>query len=131
MIVGVPTETKTREYRIGINPGGVQMLTRRGHQVRVQRGAGLGSGISDDDLARAGATIVDSAAEAWASELVIKVKEPLPHEFQYFRSDLVLFTYLHLAAEPELTRALVDSGVRGIAYETVQRGDGTLPLLRP
>ncbi|HEX5658940.1 MAG TPA: alanine dehydrogenase [Polyangiales bacterium] len=131
MIVGVPTETKTREYRIGINPGGVQLLARRGHKVLVQRGAGLGSGISDDDLARAGATLVETAAEAWSAELVIKVKEPLPPEYEFFRSDLVLFTYLHLAAEPALTEAMLASKVRAIGYETVQRSDGTLPLLRP
>lgn len=131
MIVGVPTETKTREYRIGINPGGVQILKRAGHQVIVQRGAGNGSGISDDELARAGAKLVDTPGEVWAAEMVLKVKEPLPHEFRYFRPGLVLFTYLHLAAEPTLTRALLAGGVRGIAYETVQRTDGTLPLLRP
>jgi len=131
MIVGVPTETKTREYRIGINPGGVQSLVRKGHHVIVQRGAGTGSGISDDDLARAGAQLVDSPDAVWAAELVMKVKEPLPDEYRFFRPGLVLFTYLHLAAEPELTRALVASGVRAIAYETVQRPDGTLPLLRP
>jgi alanine dehydrogenase len=131
MIVGVPTETKTREYRIGINPGGVQILKRAGHQVIVQRGAGNGSGISDDELARAGARLVDTAGEVWAAEMVLKVKEPLPHEYRYFRPGLVLFTYLHLAAEPVLTRALLAGGVRGIAYETVQRTDGTLPLLRP
>ncbi|MEY4511314.1 MAG: hypothetical protein RLZZ450_3436 [Pseudomonadota bacterium] len=131
MIVGVPTETKTREYRIGINPGGVQILKRAGHQVIVQRGAGNGSGISDDELARAGAKLVDTPGEVWAAEMVLKVKEPLPHEYRYFRPGLVLFTYLHLAAEPVLTRALLAGGVRGIAYETVQRTDGTLPLLRP
>jgi alanine dehydrogenase len=131
MIVGVPTETKTREYRIGINPGGVQVLTRRGHQVLVQRGAGVGSGISDEELTRAGARLVASADEIWAADMVMKVKEPLPDEYRFFRPGLVLFTYLHLAAEPELTRALLDAGVRGIAYETVQRTDGTLPLLRP
>ena len=131
MIVGVPTETKTREYRIGINPGGVQMLARRGHEVRVQRGAGLGSGISDAELSTAGATLVDAPADVWAADLVMKVKEPLPHEYGFFRPGLALFTYLHLAAEPELTRALIASGVRAIGYETVQRNDGTLPLLRP
>lgn len=131
MIVGVPTETKTREYRIGINPGGVQMLARHGHEVRVQAGAGIGSGITDAELAAAGATLVASAAEAWAADMVLKVKEPLPDEYRYFRSGLVLFTYLHLAAEPVLTRALLKSGVRAIAYETVQRADGSLPLLRP
>jgi alanine dehydrogenase len=131
MIVGVPTEIKTREYRVGINPGGVQSFTRSGHTVLVQRGAGLGSGISDEEFARAGAKLVDSAAEAWSAEMVMKVKEPLPAEYKFFRPGLVLFTYLHLAAVPELTRALVETGVRGIAYETVQRPDGTLPLLRP
>jgi alanine dehydrogenase len=131
MIVGVPTETKTREYRIGINPGGVQMLVRAGHEVLVQRGAGLGSGILDSELERSGARLVDSAAEVWRADMVMKVKEPLPDEFGFFRPGLVLFTYLHLAAEPTLTRALVDSGVRAIAYETVQRSDGSLPLLRP
>ena len=131
MIIGVPTETKTREYRIGINPGGVQMLTRRGHQVRVQRGAGVGSGISDADLERAGAVLASSAEEVWAADMVLKVKEPLPEEFRFFRPGLILFTYLHLAAEPTLTRALLAAGVRSIAYETVQRPDGSLPLLRP
>jgi alanine dehydrogenase len=131
MIVGVPAEIKTREYRVGINPGGVQSLVRRGHEVRVQRGAGLGSGIGDEELLRAGASLVDSAAEAWAGDMVLKVKEPLPAEYAYFRPGQVLFTYLHLAAEPALTRALMDAGVRAIGYETVQRADGTLPLLRP
>jgi alanine dehydrogenase len=131
MIVGVPTETKTREYRIGINPGGVRTLVQRGHEVRVQRGAGIGSGLSDDELARAGARLCATAKEVWAADMVMKVKEPLPDEYAFFRPGLVLFTYLHLAAEPALTHALVDSGVRAIAYETVQRDDGSLPLLRP
>lgn len=131
MIVGIPTETKTREYRVGINPGGVQTLRRAGHTVRIERGAGLGSGISDADFERAGATIVPTAAEAWAADMVMKVKEPLPSEYGFFRQGQVLFTYLHLAALPELTRALCESGVRSIAYETIQRPDGTLPLLRP
>jgi len=131
MIVGVPTEIKTREYRVGINPGGVQALVRAGHEVRLQRGAGLGSGITDDAFARAGAVLVSSAAEAWSAQMVMKVKEPLPSEYAYFRPGLVLFTYLHLAAVPELTQALLHSGVRAVAYETVQRPDGTLPLLRP
>lgn len=131
MIVGVPSEIKTREYRVGINPGGVQTLVRGGHQVRVQRGAGLGSGISDLDFERAGARLVDGAAEAWAADMVLKVKEPLPAEYDYFRPGQVLFTYLHLAAVPGLTERLMDGGVRAIGYETVQRTDGTLPLLRP
>jgi alanine dehydrogenase len=131
MIVGVPSEIKTREYRVGINPGGVLSLTRKGHEVRVQRGAGLGSGITDRELERAGATLVESAAEAWAADMVMKVKEPLPAEYGFFRPGLVLFTYLHLAAVPDLTRELMRSGVRAIGYETVQRADGSLPLLRP
>lgn len=131
MIVGIPTETKTREYRVGINPGGVQSLRRAGHTVRIERGAGIGSGISDADFAAAGATLVESPAEVWAADMVMKVKEPLPSEYKYFRSGQVLFTYLHLAALPELTRALCESGVRSIAYETIQSADGTLPLLRP
>jgi alanine dehydrogenase len=131
MIVGVPAETKTREYRVGINPGGVQSLTRAGHEVRIQRGAGLGSGISDEELVAAGGVIVPSAADAWACEMVMKVKEPLPHEYKYFRAGQVLFTYLHLAALPDLTRVLCETGVRSIAYETIQLPDGTLPLLRP
>lgn len=131
MIVGVPTEIKTREYRVGVNPGGVEMLVRAGHQVRVQRGAGQGSGLSDEAFARAGAQLVDSAAEAWAADMVMKVKEPLPSEYGYFRPGLILFTFLHLAAVPDLTRALLAAKVRSIAYETVQRPDGTLPLLRP
>lgn len=131
MIVGVPTEIKTREHRVGINPGGVQALVRRGHPVLIQRGAGRGSGISDAEFEHAGATMVDTEAEAWAAEMVMKVKEPLPSEYGYFRPGLVLFTYLHLAAIPELTRALMHAGVRSIAYETIQRPDGSLPLLRP
>lgn len=131
MIVGVPTETKTREYRVGINPGGVHSLVRAGHEVRVQRGAGSGSGISDLDFQRAGAVLVSDAADCWAAELVLKVKEPLPAEYPYFRPGLVLFTYLHLANEPALTQALLAQGVRAIAYETVQASDGSLPLLLP
>jgi alanine dehydrogenase len=131
MIVGVPTEIKTREYRVGINPGGVHSLTRAGHTVLIQRGAGLGSGISDEEFVRAGGRIVSSDAEAWSADMVMKVKEPLPAEYKFFRPGLVLFTYLHLAAVPDLTRALVETGVRAVAYETIQRADGTLPLLRP
>ena len=131
MIVGVPKEIKTREYRVGINPGGVQALVQAGHQVRIERGAGLGSGIRDEDFERAGATLVDGAAEAWAADMVMKVKEPLPEEYDFFRPGLVLYTYLHLAPLPELTRRLIDSGVRAIAYETIETEDGALPLLRP
>ena len=103
MIIGVPTEIKTREYRVGINPGGVVALVRAGHKVRIQKGAGLGAGITDKDFEGAGATIVPSADDAWGAELVMKVKEPLPAEYKYFRPGLILYTYLHLAPLPELT----------------------------
>ncbi len=131
MIIGVPKEIKTREYRVGINPGGVRALTQGGHQVLVQRGAGVGSGISDDDFRAAGATIVETAADAWAAEMVMKVKEPLPEEYGYFRPGLILYTYLHLAPLPELTHELMQKKVRAVAYETVELEDGSLPLLRP
>lgn len=131
MIIGVPTEIKTREYRVGINPGGVLALLRAGHEVRIQKGAGEGSGISDAEFTSAGARIVPTAADAWGADMVMKVKEPLPAEFQYFRPGLIVYTYLHLAPEPELTRELMAKKVRAIAYETIQTDDGALPLLRP
>jgi alanine dehydrogenase len=131
MKVGIPKEIKVREYRVGMTPAGVAALARRGHEVLVQAGAGEGSGIADDSYVKAGARIVASAAEAWAAEMVVKVKEPLANEYAFFRPGLVLYTYLHLAAEPALTRALVERGVSGVAYETIQTADGRLPLLRP
>lgn len=130
MNVGVPKEIKTKENRIAMTPGGVESLVRRGHKVLVEQGAGLGSGISDAEYTAAGAVMV-SAAEAWGADMVVKVKEPLPAEYQYMRPNLILFTYLHLAAAEELTRAMLESGVTGIAYETVQLPDGSLPLLTP
>jgi alanine dehydrogenase len=131
VLIGVPKEIKTREYRVGMTPAGVRALVGNGHKVLVEAGAGEGSGIQDDAYARAGATLVQSAAEAWGAELVVKVKEPLPTEYGYFRDGLVLYTYLHLAAEPELTKELTRTGVTGVAYETIQHEDGALPLLRP
>jgi alanine dehydrogenase len=131
VIVGVPKEIKTREYRVGMTPAGVRSLTARGHTVLVERGAGEGSGIRDAEYEAQGARIVASPADAWGAEMVVKVKEPLPIEHGYFRKGLILYTYLHLAAEPELTRALARSGVAGVAYETIQLEDSTLPLLRP
>jgi alanine dehydrogenase len=106
-------------------------LTSRGHKVLVERSAGEGSGIKDSEYAAQGATLVGSAAEAWSAEMVVKVKEPQPSEFGFFRKDLILYTYLHLAAEPELTKKLAQSGVAGLAYETIQLEDGSLPLLKP
>jgi alanine dehydrogenase len=131
VIVGVPKEIKVREYRVGMTPAGVRSLTSRGHSVLVERDAGAGSGIRDAEYEAQGARIVPCAADAWGAELVVKVKEPLPTEQDYFRKGLVLYTYLHLANEPELTRALARSGVVGVAYETIELEDGSLPLLRP
>jgi len=132
MIVAVPKEIKTREYRVGLTPAGARTLAEDGHSVLIETGAGLGSGITDDQYEAAGAEIVDSAAEVYRrGELVVKVKEPLTREFDLLRKGQTLFTYLHLAPAPELTRALLDREVTGIAYETVQLADGSLPLLHP
>ncbi len=131
MIIGVPKEIKTREYRVGMTPAGVRSLTSRGHKVLVQTAAGDGSGLKDADYVAAGATIVQTPAEAWGAEMVVKVKEPLPNEYGFFRENLVLYTYLHLAPEPELTKHLLDKKVQGVAYETIENPDRTLPLLRP
>jgi alanine dehydrogenase len=131
MRVGLPKEIKDNENRVGMTPGAVELLTRAGHQVLVQTGAGEGSFISDQDYQLSGAQIVASADEAWSANLVIKVKEPVATEYRYFRPDLTLFTFLHLASNRPLTDALLSSGVTGIAYETVQRPDGLLPLLMP
>ncbi|GAP63502.1 alanine dehydrogenase [Ardenticatena maritima] len=131
MIVGVPKEIKDNEYRVGLTPASVRQLVDAGHSVLVETGAGEGSGFSDDDYRAAGASIVASAAEAWGAEMVVKVKEPLPQEYDFLRPDLILFTYLHLAADERLTLAMRDSGVIGIAYETVELPDGRLPLLTP
>jgi alanine dehydrogenase len=131
MIIGVPKEIKTREYRVGMTPAGVRQLLKRGHSVNVEKGAGEGSGLKDEQYVMAGATIVPGATEAWAADMVVKVKEPQRSEYAFFRDGLILYTYLHLAAEPVLTRALVDSRVTSIAYETIELDDGSLPLLRP
>ena len=131
MIVGVPKEIKTRENRVGMTPAGVRSLVGRGHKVLVEKTAGDGSGLSDAAYASAGATIVPTAADAWTAEMVVKVKEPLPAEYGFFRENLILYTYLHLAPEPELTKQLLQKKVAGVAYETIENPDGTLPLLRP
>lgn len=130
--VGVPTEIKDNEYRVAITPDGVAELTHRGARVVVQSGAGIGAGITDDDYAAAGAELCAEAADVWSrADVVCKVKEPQPEEWGYFRSGLVLFTYLHLAAYPDVADALLTAGVTGIAYETVQTPAGALPLLAP
>lgn len=131
MRIGVPTEVKNNEYRVAITPAGVAELVAHGHTVCVQSGAGLGSAFADQDYVQAGANIVEEASDAWACELVLKVKEPVRSEYGFLRKDQVLFTYLHLAADPELTRALMKSGTTAIAYETVQLPSGALPLLTP
>ncbi|MDN5666988.1 MAG: alanine dehydrogenase [Renibacterium salmoninarum] len=131
MIIGVPKEIKNNEFRVAITASGVHEFISHGHTVLIERGAGVGSSISDDEYAVAGAELVDSADELWArADMVMKVKEPIAAEYHRFREGLVLFTYLHLAAEPELTAELIKSGVTAIAYETVQEGRA-LPLLAP
>ncbi|MEO1771934.1 alanine dehydrogenase [Candidatus Enterococcus ferrettii] len=131
MKIGIPKEIKNNENRVALPPSGVFDLTSRGHQVLVETNAGQGSAIADEEYAEAGAVIVQTAKEAWSAEMVMKVKEPLKEEYQYFRDDLLLFTYLHLAANRELTEALIESGVTAIAYENVQPADNSLPLLAP
>ena len=129
--VGVPKEVKTAEHRVAMTPDGVRELERHGINVYVEAGAGQGASISDDDFRAVGADIVPTAADAWSQQMVIKVKEPKPEEFGYLRPDLTLFTYLHLAAYPAVAKALIDTGATGIAYETVQSADRSLPLLAP
>lgn len=132
MIVGVPKEIKTKENRVGMVPGGVSILVHAGHKVFIQKGAGLGAGITDEEYVSAGASIVDTADDIWQnSEMVIKVKEPIVEEYSKMREGQILYTYLHLAAEPALTKALVDNKVSAIAYETIELADGSLPLLMP
>ncbi len=131
MEIGVPKETKDQEYRVGLTPNSIKVLTAQNHTVFVETQAGIGSGFTDDDYIQAGAKIVATAAEAWDKELVIKVKEPLKSEYAYLKSGQILFTYLHLAADRPLTEHLLKSGVTAIAYETVELPNGRLPLLAP
>ena len=132
MIVGIPKEVKNNENRVAITPAGVEGLKNAGHTVYVESNAGIGSGFTDEDYKNAGAIILDQAAEVWAkAEMIMKVKEPVSSEYGYFREGLILFTYLHLAPEAELTKHLVEKGVVAIAYETIQLPDRSLPLLTP
>ncbi len=132
MRIGVPKEIKDNEYRVALTPGSVGMLVRSGAEVFVQSGAGDGSGFSDSEYGSYGAKILSEAAAVWEkATMVMKVKEPQPVEYDYLRNDLIIFTYLHLAAEPDLTRVLLDKGTTSIAYETVQNDSGILPLLMP
>lgn len=131
-VIGVPKEIKNNENRVALTPGGAGMLLQHGHRVLVEAGAGAGSGFADQDYEREGAVLLEKAEDVWAqSDMIMKVKEPLPEEYGYFREHLILFTYLHLAAEPRLTEALINSKVTGIAYETIQMPNGSLPLLTP
>ncbi|MEC0230964.1 alanine dehydrogenase [Paenibacillus alba] len=131
-VIGVPKELKNNENRVALTPGGASMLFLAGHQVVVESGAGQGSGFADEDYAKAGADLLADAAEVWArSDMIMKVKEPLPEEYGYFREGQLLFTYLHLAAAGELADHLLNKKVTGIAYETIQLPNGSLPLLTP
>jgi alanine dehydrogenase len=130
VLVGVPVEVKDSERRVALTPEGVRELAAHGHRVLVESGAGEGSSLHDDEYAQAGAVITD-ADDVWAAELVVKVKEPQPQEYGRLRPDLVLFTYLHLAAYPEVAKALLAAGTTALAYETVQLDSGALPLLAP
>jgi len=132
MIIGVPKEVKVQEYRIGMVPGGVKSLIRAGHLVLVEKSAGEGSGYHDGEYEAAGAEMVISAAEVYErADMIVKVKEPQPPEYEMLKHGQILFCYLHLAPEPELTQALIDQGVNAIALETIQLDDGTLPCLSP
>jgi alanine dehydrogenase len=132
VLVGIPSEVKDNEFRVAITPSGVHELVTQGHEVVIEKSAGTGSSIPDEDFVAAGAKMLATADEVWGeADLVCKVKEPVAEEYHRMRSDQVLFTYLHLAASRECTTALIESGITAIAYETVQAEDGSLPLLAP
>lgn len=132
MIIGVPKEIKISENRVGLTEAGVRQLVKEGHSVYVQKDAGIGCRIANEDYLSAGAKILDSAKEIYAkADMIVKVKEPLPDEYELLRENQILYTYLHLAAEPKLTKVLCDRKVKSIAYETIQLEDGSLPLLTP
>ena len=132
MVIGVPKEIKKCEYRVAIVPGGVQILVNNGHKVLIERGAGIGSGISDSEFKDAGALIVDKAEEVWSvSEMVMKIKEPQSDEYALLTPRQVLYAYLHLAAQPQLTKILLEKEISSVAYETIELADGSLPLLMP
>ena len=132
MIVGLPKEIKNNEYRVGLVPAGVKALVDHGHTVLVERTAGEGSGIADAEYVKAGARMIDTADEVWATaEMIVKVKEPIEPEYPRMRDGQILYTYLHLAPAPELTQVMLDRGVTGVAYETITDARGALPLLTP
>jgi len=131
MIIGIPREIKNREHRVALTPAGARQLVQDGHKVCMEHEAGVGSGFSDADYEAAGACIAATPEDVWAADLVLKIKEPLPEEYIHLRPGQYLFTYLHLAAVPELLDVLLEKSVRAIGYETVQMNDGSLPLLAP
>lgn len=131
MIIGVAKEIKNNEFRVGLTPNAASEYVKAGHTVLIEKDAGVGSSFTDAEYVAAGCQIVETAAEAWAADMVIKVKEPLESEYKYFRKDLILYTYLHLAADKPLTDALLASGVKAIAYETIVGRNGGLPCLAP
>ena len=132
MIIGVPSEVKNNENRVGLTPDSVKNIVGSGHDVFIQKNAGANIGFFDDQYVIAGAKILDTAEDVYkSSEMIVKVKEPIPDEYRYLRNDLTLFTYLHLAGDPENAKKLLDTGVTGIAYETVTADDGSMPLLAP
>ena len=132
MKIGCVKEIKNNEFRVGLTPDNVRAYVAAGHQVYMEKGAGIGSGFADTEYVEAGATIIDSAADVWdLSDMMVKVKEPLPEEYPLFHDGLILYTYLHLAADKEQTDALLAGKVKGVAYETMQEKDGSLPCLVP
>lgn len=132
MIIGVPKEIKISENRVGMTEAGVKQLVQEGHTVFVEKDAGVGSGITNQQYEKVGAKIIDTKAEVYKkADMIVKVKEPLPEEYDLLRENLILYTYLHLAAEPKLTKVLCERKVKAIAYETIQKPDGSLPLLTP
>ena len=132
MIIGVPKEIKEQEDRIALTPAGADALIRAGHKVLVEKNAGMGASFTDEEYSNLGAKIVSDASQVWEeADMILKVKEPLKSEYKYFRKGLIIFTYLHLAADEELTKAMMDAGTIGLAYETVQNPDRSLPLLTP
>ncbi|MEA4932126.1 MAG: alanine dehydrogenase [Lawsonibacter sp.] len=132
MVIGLVKEIKNNEFRVGLTPGAVGAYVQAGHRVLVEKDAGLGSGFPDEEYAGAGGTMVEQAGEIWdASDMIVKVKEPIPAEYPYFHKGLILFTYLHLAADEPLTNALLNAGVKAVAYETIVDREGGLPCLAP
>ena len=132
MVIGIPKEIKDHEYRVSVTPDGVKALRQAGHDIWIEQSAGIGSGYSDEDFRSAGAIMAESKEQLFQqSTLIVKVKEPLLSECRFFRPGQTLFTYLHLASLPELTKALLETTITAIAYETIEAKDGTLPMLKP